>query len=168
LTLWEKTASIAGGFKLIRMTRLFYPVIMTLLLFTAAPQSFSQVKKVLPHYLDLDGAQSLSPSLYERDAYQAILRRNPEMRSALRFDVHWKGPRRAGPLLIRVECRGSESDPARPVVLESSVAPPRFFGKWTSLTLEGEPYQQFGELIAWRVSLWDGDRLISEQRSFLW
>jgi hypothetical protein len=29
-------------------------------------------------------------------------------------------------------------------------------------------YRQFGELIAWRATLWDDDKLLSEQKSFLW
>ena len=45
---------------------------------------------MLPHYLDKEGRHTLSPSLYERDAYQAILRQNPEKRGGMRFDVQWK------------------------------------------------------------------------------
>ncbi len=38
---------------------------------TAAP---AKVIKVLPHFLDQKGRHALSPSLYDRDAYQAHLR----------------------------------------------------------------------------------------------
>ncbi len=50
-----------------------------------------KVLKVLPHFLDLQGRHALSPSLFERDAYQAHLRKNPAEVSALRFDVEWSG-----------------------------------------------------------------------------
>ena len=48
----------------------------------------AKIIKVLPHLLDRDGRHTLSPSLYERDAYQAILRAHPIQRSALRFAAY--------------------------------------------------------------------------------
>jgi hypothetical protein len=32
----------------------------------------------------------------------------------------------------------------------------------------GDEYKKLGELVAWRVTLWDGDKLLAEQKSFLW
>ena len=53
----------------------------------------ARVMKVLPQFLDTNGVHTLSPSLYERDAYQAYLREHPDKRSGIRFEVHWrKGP----------------------------------------------------------------------------
>ena len=49
-----------------------------------------RVVKVLPHFLDLKGRHALSPSLYDRDAYQAQLRQHPEQRSGIRYDVLWR------------------------------------------------------------------------------
>jgi hypothetical protein len=31
-----------------------------------------------------------------------------------------------------------------------------------------EDFKSLGELTAWRVTLWDGDRQVGEQQSFLW
>ena len=50
----------------------------------------AKILKVLPQYLDEEGRHALSPSLYERDAYQYFLRKNPSKRGGLRFDVNWK------------------------------------------------------------------------------
>ena len=50
---------------------------------SAAAELSGKVVKVLPHYLDLEGRHTLSPSLYERDAYQAVLRQHPERRSGI-------------------------------------------------------------------------------------
>ncbi len=131
--------------------------------------SSAKVLKVLPHYLDLEGRESLSPSLYERDAYQFLLRNHPEKRSALRFDVNWKARRSAGEkLILRLELRSSGQGMAQPLVLERPVRPKRFFSSWSSLRLEGEEYQNFGQLLAWRVTLWRDDQLLAEQKSFLW
>jgi hypothetical protein len=44
----------------------------------------------------------------------------------------------------------------------------RGLNKWTPLVLNGAPYEQLGEIIAWRVSLWDGEKLLADQKSFLW
>src|ERR1035437_11201808 len=69
----------------------------------------NRIIKVLPHFLDLLGRQSLSPSLYERDAYQARLRANPDQRSALQFDVQWKAKvKDTARLKLRLEARGSK------------------------------------------------------------
>jgi hypothetical protein len=42
----------------------------------AAPAKPAKIVKVLPHYVDLEGRIALAPSLFERDAYQAVLRLN--------------------------------------------------------------------------------------------
>ena len=62
------------------------------LLAVSATAAEGRIVKVLPHYLDAKGRHTLAPSLYERDAYQAHLRKNPDLCKALRFDIHWKTP----------------------------------------------------------------------------
>ncbi|MBI3416701.1 MAG: hypothetical protein HY043_15520 [Verrucomicrobia bacterium] len=125
-----------------------------------------RIVKVLTHYLDEQGRHALSPSLYDRDAYQALLRRNPEKRAALRFDIQWKSARRAKELKLRTEVRGTLS--TSPVQLETPVSTKRRFAQWSAVKLEGERYRELGEPVAWRVSLWDGAQIIAEQKSFLW
>lgn len=154
----------------------------------------SKIVKVLPHYLDKEGHASVSPSLYERDAYQAQLRRNLKECSGLRFDVQWKSPPSAGAnLKLRVEVLGGEpksagatglgksiqvarspasgemrATKAKPVVVETAVRAKTGWSRWTPVLLAGEGYQKAGEVSAWRVTLWDGDQLLAEQKSFLW
>jgi hypothetical protein len=136
-----------------------------------AAHAESKVIKVLPHFLDLRGRHALHPSLYERDAYQAKLGQTPALRFALRFDIQWKdgGLKEAK---LRVELRGSPagstSTNSKPVVLEKTVKPDGWFSNWSAIKLEGEEYKKFGELVAWRVTLWDGDKQVGEQKSFLW
>ena len=38
----------------------------------------------------------------------------------------------------------------------------------SAVTLRGPDYATFGELIAWRLTFWDGDQQVAEQKSFLW
>lgn len=135
-----------------------------------AQAATGRVIKVLPSFLDLRGQQSLSPSLYERDAYQAQLRLRPEKRSGIRYDVQWKakGSLRER-LKLRAELRGFSPDgtPKR-LVLEKAVESTHWWGAWTSLTLSGQQYKDFGDVTSWRVTLWEGEQLLGEQKSFLW
>lgn len=130
----------------------------------------ARVIKVLPQFLDLKGRTTVSPSLYDRDAYQAQLRLRPEEQSGMRFMVQWKGK---GPvretLKLRVEIRGYGSDSTpKEKSLETPVTLPGWLGRWTELSLTGEAYKNFGTVTAWRATLWDGNELLGEQKSFLW
>ena len=60
------------------------------------PAKTGIVVKVLPLFLDLKGHDALSPSLFDRDAYQAFLRQNTNDISAIRFDVLWKASNAKG------------------------------------------------------------------------
>ena len=155
------------------MRRLFIVLQLVCLFAVALPAEAAtgRVIKVLPQFLDLQGRHTLSPSLYERDAYQAYLRQHPEKQSGLRLAVEWKARgRSAAPLKLRVELRGAAQGGRLPgqTVLEQDVKPGGWFRHWTSLALAGEEYNKFGEVTAWRVTLWEGGRLLSEQKSFLW
>ncbi len=55
-----------------------------------------RVIKTLPLFLDLQGHDALSPSLFDRDAYQAYLRQHTNEISAIRFDVLWKASNAKG------------------------------------------------------------------------
>jgi hypothetical protein len=134
----------------------------------AVPQG--KVIKVLPHFLDRDGRHQLTPDLYQRDAYQAFLRSHPESRSGIRYDIQWKSKGTTSPVLIlRAELRGiAQGDFPRQLTLERTVKPKGRFSHWTGLLLTGEDYAQFGEVTAWRVTLWENGELLDEQRSFLW
>ena len=129
-----------------------------------------RVIKVLPQFLDKEGRHALSPSLYERDAYQAYLRKHPEEQSGMRFAIQWKSHGGVySPLKLRVEIRGSVKDglPTH-TVLETEVKPGGWFSHWASLSLTGDTWEKSGQVTAWRATLWEGDELLSEQKSFLW
>jgi hypothetical protein len=139
------------------------------LIFLALPLAAGEGKihKVLPHFVDKEGRHSLSPSLYERDAYQAQLRNNPEERGGLRFDVHWKAQKSPN-LKLRVDMRGSKTNEATTLSVEIPVKPPGFFSKWSAVVVPANDYPRLGELRSWRASLLDGDQVLDEQKSFLW
>ena len=66
-------------------------ILIALLFVADAAQAITgRVVKVLPMYFDHKGRHMVSPSLYERDAYQAYLRSNPELKAGMLFSVQWK------------------------------------------------------------------------------
>jgi hypothetical protein len=153
-----------------RRSLTFFLLVAPLVGALSASAASGRVLKTLPQFLDLKGRHTPSPSLFDRDAYQAQLRQHPEQRSGLRFAVQWKARADAGrPLKLRVELRGmAQGDLPRSKVIEQEVTPRSRWSRWTSLTLAGDDYKQFGEITAWRVTLLDGDQVLSSQQSFLW
>ncbi len=141
---------------------------------SAAAEAEGRVLKVLPQLLDKKGRNSTTPSLYDRDAYQAFLRLHPTNISALRFAIQWKAKTpETQPLKLRVEIRGmarnlGEGELPKQTTLEQTVYQHHWFSHWASVNLNAEEYKGFGEVTAWRVTLCDGDRKLSTQQSFLW
>ena len=128
-----------------------------------------KVCKVLPQFLDKKGRQSLSPSLYERDAYQFYLRKHPADRATLRMAVQYKAKGLDwGRTVMRLELRGLNNNVMATTTIEGPVKKSGFFANWAYYSLGGDDYKKFGELVAWRVSLWEGERELSERESFLW
>lgn len=126
-----------------------------------------KIKKVLSFYLDKEGRQSLSPSLFDRDAYQAELRGDPTKRSGLRFDVQWSAPAGAN-LVLRVDMRGAIGPTNTTSTIQAHLKKSGPFSRWTRVKLSDEEYRKLGELVAWRATLHQGDLQVAEHKSFLW
>ncbi len=134
-----------------------------------AAEVTGKIVKVLPHLLDAQGRHTLSPSLFDRDAYQFHLRTHRDLVSGARFDIQWKAKRaRVATLKIRLELLTTTSTKDRPLVFEQAVAANSRMARWKKIPVVGEDFEKAGELIAWRVTLWDGETLLAEQKSFLW
>jgi len=144
-------------------------VLLSLALGADARPATGRLIKVLPELLDLKGRNTVAPSLYERDAYQVVLRNHPERRSGVRFYIQCK-VKGEGRFKVRAELLGSATGTTmpKPLVLEHPTLAAGWFGQWITLTVTGDAYKKLGLVTAWRVTLWDGDRLLSEQHSFLW
>jgi hypothetical protein len=152
--------------------RRLIPLITLALLITGdltASAATGRVVKVLAQFLDQKGRTSLSPSLYDRDAYQAQLRQKPEHCSGMRFDILWRGRSATREeATLRLELRGTaKGDIPTQKTIETKVTITGT-GHWERMRLDGDAYKQFGEVTAWRVTLWSGDQLLGEQKSFLW
>src|SRR5665213_2416352 len=140
-----------------------------LLSISASRADEGKVCKVLPQFLDQKGRQSLAPSLYERDAYQFYLRKHPLQRAGLRLTVQWKAKDVDWTKTkLRAEIRGLLNETLQTVTLEEPAIKHGHFSTWSDFQIAGEKFQTFGELVAWRVTLWEGDRQLGRQESFLW
>jgi hypothetical protein len=144
--------------------------ILIALLVCVAPALFAadagKIDKVLPFFLDTKGRISKSPSLFDRDAYQVHLRKHTNEVSGVRYDVQCSAEKT---LKLRLELRGvGDKSAPKLKTIEADVAPGGAFNNWTQIKFDGADYQQFGVIVAWRATLWDGDKQLSEQKSFLW
>jgi len=129
-----------------------------------------RVLKVLPHFLDAKGLHALSPSLFERDAYQAHLKDHPDEVSTMRFDVHLRlHDSDLKDVQVRVEARFGKGDSIETIKTSVPLKKPKW-GKrtWANVTLDKKAYDARSQLIAWRVTLWQGDTKLDTQTSFLW
>jgi hypothetical protein len=125
------------------------------------------IVKVLPHYLDDEGRHSDGPSLLHRDVYQKKLRDEPELINALRFDIKWRGGGLDAEMAkLRVEVRSSTAG-VPPQVFEQQIKPDGR-ANWTGVLVSAEEYRKIGKMESWRATLLVGDKVLAEQKSFLW
>ena len=123
-----------------------------------------KISKVLPHWLDQQGRHTLSPSLLERDAYQAKLRADRSLCSGIRFDVKWS---KNTSVNVKLQLELRVTGGTKPIVLEQAIKPSRR-GGWDAVTLDGDAFKAIGKIVAWQVRLLDGDIELAKRRSFLW
>jgi len=151
------------------MRRLFIALAVLLVLASVARAGQGSVVKVLPQLLDQKGRHALSPSLYERDAYQFHLRKDPKLRGGVRLAVEWKAKKVDWTKLrLRAEMRCLLEDSLHTVTMEEPAIKNGHFSNWSEFKIQGADYAAFGQLVAWRVTLWEGDRQIGQLESFLW
>ena len=126
-----------------------------------------KVIKVLPHFVDFQGRHTLSPSLYERDAYQESLRNHPEKRAGLQFEVLWKvSGRVSAPLRLKMELRGGNSSSLE--IVEMDVKRGMFGRRWSRMVLDPKQFARVGTVTAWKATLLQGEEIVAEANSFLW
>jgi hypothetical protein len=151
------------------MCWLFISLAVWLFLTPVVRAGEGSVVKVLPQLLDQQGRHALSPSLYERDAYQSHLRKTPSLRGGVRLAVQWKAKKVDWTKLsLRAEMRCLLEDNLHTVTIEEPALKNGHFSSWSEFRIEGADYKAFGQLVAWRVTLWEGDHQLGQLESFLW
>ena len=139
-------------------------------LITKANNPRTDILKTLRHLLDSQGRHSLSPSLLDRDAYQAHLRRYPEKVFGIGFDIQWKH-RDRDPItgVLKLEIRHGDGYTIGEFTksLDLGLIKKRR-SQWHRIAITGKDFAHMGEIFAWRVSLWEGETELAHQESFLW
>ena len=70
---------------------------------------------------------------------------------------------------MRIELRGMfEGKVPRETTIQKVYDGRASLRQWTGLALTGEAYTRFGTITAWRATLWAGDEMLDEYKSFLW
>jgi hypothetical protein len=143
--------------------------ILCLIFLCAAPTLFAadegRIIKVLPFLVDTNGNIARSPSLFDRDAYQAYLHVHTNDVSGMRYDVQCSAMEN---LKLRLEIRVTgTNNTLQTKTLETDVPAGRF-ENWTHLKLTGDDYKNSGTFVAWHATLWKDSTQLSEQKSFLW
>jgi hypothetical protein len=156
-----------------RRVILFLPLFLLLALAANlradSDQITGHISKVLTLFVDTNGVVAPSPSLFDRDAYQAYLLAHTNAVSGVQLDVAWNARHARGTTLkVRVDLKGIGTNgiPTQATLVQTVT--PSLFHHWTSLTLTGQNYKNFGVLAAWRATLWNGAQILGEQESFLW
>jgi hypothetical protein len=136
---------------------------------TASWAADGKLLKVLPLLLDKKGRHALSPSLFERDAYQAQLRKHIDLVSGVRFDIQWKVKGAApGDLTLRLEVRASKQPGAKPVLREVPLKQSWSGWGWSSIEFKDQEFADLGEILAWHASILESGQTLGEISSFLW
>lgn len=140
-----------------------------------AQEPEARILKVLPSLLDSEGRASIHPSLYERDAYQALLRKESARVGGIRFDILWKAssvPATRSPVVLKLELRGSSRDATGKsgdiVVVERPIPSSHAGRAWSRIVLGPDEFRRVGEVSAWRATLLREDRVVATTQSFLW
>jgi hypothetical protein len=127
----------------------------------------ARIVKVLPHFLDKEGRISIHPSLFERDGYQAKLKTHPDLCSGMRFDVQWKAHKLENGR-VKLEVRGAKTPARQTQAFEEKMPSGGFFSHWTGVKVSGADFERLGSIVAWRITIWDGNQQLAEEKSFLW
>jgi hypothetical protein len=64
--------------------------------------------------------------------------------------------------------RGLTNNVTRTITIDKPLQKHGRFASWTEVRLEGDDFWNFGQLIAWRVSIWEGEHQLGQLQSFLW
>lgn len=127
-----------------------------------------RVIKVLPHLVDKEGRHARSPSLFERDAYQAWLRDNSQEQSGIRYDIQWQSYI-SGEYTMKLELLGKAAQGrANSKIIEVKLTVTNRRRHWDAIEFKDEEFKEFGQIVAWRVSIWQGEELLAKKQSFLW
>ncbi len=102
-------------------------------------------------------------------SYQYSLRHEPNRQSGGRFHIKWRAPKGSTQVRLVLDVRGLT--PANETVrdtLSESFADMDGWAEWTTLDIKERQFKRLGEIMAWRVTIYSGDRVMAELPSGNW
>ena len=111
-----------------------------------------------------DGNEFIRAEMNKR-LYGAVTKEEKELRKGHFYTVSWRELSGARPVKIVFEYR--QQTTGAKVKRKSRVMSPSGEGK-TEFEITGEDYYRNGRVLAWRMTLYDGDEVVSQKQSFLW
>ena len=139
---------------------------------SATPDKLGFTKVKYYHLQDEDPraeSMSIDPMIRFRRQHflhGAVTREEKKDRLGHYYSLYWNGRGNGGRVTLRFEYRhalAGERVFTYEQVIEDVQARNR-----TSLTITGEPYHQYGRVVAWQASLVEEGTVLDSTRSFLW
>ena len=92
--------------------------------------------------------------------------------SGIRFHIHWTTPSARLPhFAVKLEVQGYDAKTQRET-LETLLATypknPRFKSGWSRLDIKRDTLERLGDLMAWKVTLFQNGQFVAERKSFTW
>lgn len=131
-----------------------------------------RLRKTKQYFLDATKESPLEPGQdryiefeRKRALYGAVTPSDQRERYGNYFAFFWEAPERAD-VLVRLEYRQQNLGP---VVQSKTLTYRDAVGHQVSrFSVIGDDYLQYGRILAWRVSLVRGGKIVDQRRSYLW
>ena len=101
--------------------------------------------------------------------YQYDLRHNAQRQFGARFHIKWKAPRGAPSIRLVLDVRGlnTRNETTLDKFIENYTRM-EDWAEWTTISITGDRFKHLGTIMAWRVSIYSGDRVMAELPSADW
>lgn len=102
-------------------------------------------------------------------AYQYVLRHEPRRQTGARFHIKWKAPRKTDQLRLVLDLQGlNASNESTRDSISRSFPDRDDWAEWTTIDVTGAQFKKLGTIMAWRVTIHSGDRIMAELPSANW
>ena len=111
-----------------------------------------------------DGNEFIRAEMNKR-LYGAVTEKERELRKGHFYAVSWRELSGTRPVKVLFEYR--QQTTGAKLKKMTRVLPPSVEGR-TEFQITGSDYYENGRVLAWRMSLFDGSKVVSRKQSFLW
>lgn len=101
--------------------------------------------------------------------YQYELRHAPDKQFGCRFHIKWKAPRGTAQARLVLDVRGLNKN--NETVLDQFTVTRSLvedWAEWSTIDINGPQFKRLGTIMAWRVSIYNRDRVMAELPSGNW